>query len=571
LKLWLSNNRLRHPLFFPLLLVAAIFAVYYPTLSAGIHTVDDPGIVSLYSACPPLSQVLLPGNSYYYRPLLELSYWLDNLLWGMEAAVMHLESVLLHCANALLVFLLARRMTGGAGNFSLVPLLAALFFAMHPVNVESVAWIAGRTDPLLALFALSACLFWLRWLEELRPRDLCLALLLFAAALLVKETALAAVAAALLLSLGWPGRAGVRERASVLVALLAVGMAAVFYAISVRGGVSGLTRFMDGADIEPARWVRDVLVAYGFYARKLAFPLPLNFTITDVHPMHALAGAVLAPAVWLFYRCSRQAALLLACAALLTAPAVMVAVVRVAWTPYAERYLYLPSAFFAIGLAAFAPALSERLRRAMVALLLPICLVFALLTLQRAALWSDKLAFVQDQIRKSPGFGSPYNELGALLFHRGEIERAERAFVTADRLNQRQSMRLPIKANLMGVRLAKGDYSGVRSAFLLLFKDKSEAPAEFLELLQKADSGRMYALSGARKAALAEDILETLELLYQKRQDPFWLYRSGQIVLAAGDAPRAAVFFRRSYLAAPADAHYREAAATQARKLGEPR
>ena len=51
-------------------------------------------------------------------------------------------------------------------KFPLIPLLAALLFALHPVNVEAVAWIAGRTDPLMALFVLSACWFWLRWLEQ---------------------------------------------------------------------------------------------------------------------------------------------------------------------------------------------------------------------------------------------------------------------------------------------------------------------------------------------------------------------------------------------------------------------
>ena len=124
---WLDNKQLHHPLLVPVLLVAVILAVYYPSMLSGLHTVDDPGIVSLYSASPPLSQILLPGNGYYYRPLVELSYWIDNRFWGMEPVVMHLETILLHCVNSFLVFLLARRMSRRDGDqVPLVPLFAAL-------------------------------------------------------------------------------------------------------------------------------------------------------------------------------------------------------------------------------------------------------------------------------------------------------------------------------------------------------------------------------------------------------------------------------------------------------------
>lgn len=105
---------------------------------------------------------------------------------------MHLENILLHCANSLLVFLLARKILVSQDNKTLViPLFAALLFALHPVNVEAVAWIAGRTDPLLALFVLSSCYFLLRWLDKPRWQDMTATLLMFGAALLTKETALA--------------------------------------------------------------------------------------------------------------------------------------------------------------------------------------------------------------------------------------------------------------------------------------------------------------------------------------------------------------------------------------------
>jgi tetratricopeptide (TPR) repeat protein len=193
---------------------------------------------------------------------------------------------------------------------------------------------------------------------------------------------------------------------------------------------------------------------------------------------------------------------------------------------------------------------------------------FAFISMQRTMLWNDKLTFMQDAVAKSPGFGSLYNELGGILLQRGETDRAADAFATADKLNKRSSMHLLIKANLLGVQFVKGNYSGVRAMFFQVFKDKKEAPADFLELLQKADSRRMATLSGKDKILLAKDLLETLDLLNQKRYDPFWLYRSGQLSLIIGDEAKAADFFSRSYKAAPADAHYRKAAEIYLHKFG---
>lgn len=568
---WPGNQQLRHPLSLPVVLVAAIMAVYYPALLSGIHTMDDPGIISLYSASPPLAQILLPGNGYYYRPLIELSYWLDNCLWGMEPVTMHLESILLHCANTLLVFLLARRTLGAAdGAARSIPMLTALLFALHPVNVEAVAWIAGRTDVLLALFVLSACFFWLRWLDELRRQDLCAALLLFVAALLTKETALAAVGVVFLLALAWPGTASTRQRMTVVGMISAPVLLLVGFILLFRSGSSGLGRFISGTDLGAVGGIWDALVALGFYARKLLLPVPLNSAIIEVHSFYGIAGLALLPLLCLAYQRRRTLGVLLGSAALLTLPAVVVAVKQVAWTPFAERYLYLPSAFFVLGLALLIRPACRRWPALVVWLVLPLLAASACFSMQRAMLWKDKYAFAQDAVAKSPGFGSLYNVLGAAFLERGEIDKAADAFASADRLNTRPSMRLPIKANLMSIQLARRDYLGARDFFFKLFKEKQDAPEDFLELLHRSDTARIATLRGEEKVRLAVDLLGTLDLLYNKHSDPFWLYRSGQLALIAGDNAKAAAFFRRTVAAAPADAQYLPAAQIHLKRMGRP-
>lgn len=565
----LNNKQPNHLLPVTVILVAVILVVYYPAMSNGINSFDDPGIIALYSKLPPIFRILSPGDGFYYRPLLELSFWLDSRLWGMEPSVMHLENILLHCANSLLVFLLARRASAcDVDRFPLIPLLCSLLFALHPVNVEAVVWIAGRSDPLLSFFALSALLFWLHWLDESKPQDVIAALMLFAAALLTKETALAGGLVGVLLAVYWPGAATVKQRMSAVGAMSLPIVFLVVYSLVFRGGSSALTRVISGADLPagPGWW--GAVTAFGFYVKKLVVPVPLNFAITEVHPLYGLVGAALLPLLYWTFRSCRQAGVIFVSAALLILPAVMVAVKQVAWTPFAERYMYLPSALCAVGLSIMVHSCMKQSRRAIVCMMLAVC-SYSFFSVSRVMLWNNKLAFIQDAISNSPDFGILYDELGVLLLQGGETDRAGDALATADRLNKRPSVRLPIKANLMGIQMAKGNYSGARELFFQVFNTKNEAPADFLELLFKADNKRIHTLSGKDKVLLAEELLETLDLLNQKRPDPFWLYQSGQLsLMIIGDKARAADFYFRAYTAAPADAHYRGAAETHLRKLG---
>lgn len=275
MRLWPGKHFQQHPLLVPVLLIGAIIAVYFPAVQSGIHPIDDPGIIAHYTETLPLFQILLPTNGYYYRPLVEFSFWLDNLLWGMEPAVMHLENILLHCVNSLLVFVLACKLSIG-NRTGLIPLLAALLFAVHPVNVEAVGWIAGRTDPLLALFVLSATFFWLRWLDTPRWQDMAATFALLGAALLSKETALVFGAAIALLAMTKPGATTVRQRLTAVGILAGPVLLLVLYALIFRSGSSGLSRFLSSTHLHPGQALWDGLIALGFYSKNCSFPSRLT-------------------------------------------------------------------------------------------------------------------------------------------------------------------------------------------------------------------------------------------------------------------------------------------------------
>ena len=570
---WQSDHRQwLYGLVGPVILLAVVLAIYFPALSGGIHPVDDVGIVDFYARAPALSQILLPSSSYYYRPLIELSFYLDNLFWGMEPSMLHLENILLHASNCLLVYVLATRLIDSDQHTSgpWLALLPTLWFALHPVHVEAVAWIAGRTDLLLAFLLLSASCCWLRWLEAPTWQRLATTMLFLTASLLTKETAFVFALVMALLAVAWPGSATTRQRFGALVVMAVPPLMLLLVVILFKQGASGFSRLLVASDLSTLRIAWELLGAVGFYLKKLIVPVPLNFAIVQLHPAYGLSGLLaLLLLGWLWFG-QRRTAALFGAALLLLLPPLLLVIKPIAWTPVAERYLYLPSAFVALGGLLFCRATALRTyRTAMASLLLLVLASHALLAHQRTVLWGDKPAFFEDAIRKSPEFGSLYNTQGGILLRQHRYDEALAAFLQADRLNRRESMRLLIKANIMLTKLSQEDYAGARQLFSQQFVRKQDASADFLELLYKTDSKRMGSLTDPQRQNVALDLLETLDLLHQKRPDPFWRYRSGQVALAIGDRCRAVEFFQSAYAAAAADAHYNGAAKIYLEKLGQ--
>ena len=131
-------------------------------------------------------------NEGHYWPLVYTSFWLEHKVWGLNPLGYHAVNILLHLANCLLLWrLLDRLAIPGA-------VLIAAVFAVHPLHVESVAWIIERKDVLSALFYLTAVLTWIRFDESPGPGRYALALVLFAAGLLCKSVVVTLPAALLI-------------------------------------------------------------------------------------------------------------------------------------------------------------------------------------------------------------------------------------------------------------------------------------------------------------------------------------------------------------------------------------
>ncbi|HJQ25538.1 MAG TPA: tetratricopeptide repeat protein [Blastocatellia bacterium] len=136
------------------------------------------------------------GN--YYRPMFLIWLLVNRTLFGLHASWWHLTTILAHVGVTVMVFALARRLTQSLPAAA----IAALIFGLHPTHIESIAWISGVTDPLLALFFIPSFWFYLNWREAKSGEDhkatlsrrptfyLAMSLIFFVLAMLSKETAL---------------------------------------------------------------------------------------------------------------------------------------------------------------------------------------------------------------------------------------------------------------------------------------------------------------------------------------------------------------------------------------------
>ena len=141
------------------------------------------------------------NEKLYWHPLTWLSHMLDCQLFGLNAGMHHTVNLSLHIANTLLLFLVLQRMTG----FSWCSALVALLFGIHPINVESVAWISSRKNLLSAFFWLLTTLNYLYYCKRPIRRNYWLTLLIFALGLMAKPMLVTLPCALLLLDF-WPLR-----------------------------------------------------------------------------------------------------------------------------------------------------------------------------------------------------------------------------------------------------------------------------------------------------------------------------------------------------------------------------
>lgn len=579
-------------------LVLAVVLTYQPAWNAGFIWDDDLYVTDnpLLTAADGWSRIWFSTDApSQYFPLVYSVFRLEHGLWGLNASGYHWVNLLLHAANALLVWSLLRRL-GLPG-----PWLAAAIFALHPVQVESVAWITELKNVLSLFFFLLALRCWIEWIDGDRAKAqgrlpavpvsawYAGALVCHQLALFSKTTA-CTLPAALLLIL-WIRGEKITRRSILAVGPfvflgLVMGLVSIWWERHHQGTVGDtyslglLERFLIAGR---AVW---------FYVGKVLWPTNLTFsyplwTINAADPrayagLAALAG--LAAVVWKARRRfgrGPETALVFFVAMLLPMLGFFV-MYTFKYTYVADHYVYValigPAALVAGGLAALARRLGDARRSIAPVAATVLVLGLAALSWRQAHMYRDLETLWRTTIARNPTSFMGHNNLGAIHLVRGEADVAIAHFERAIEI-------LPDHGNAHGnlghALLQKGDLAAAlaqfeRAASLEPQNAKAQSDLGFalleagqierarghceraVELEPEAAEARnMLALALLRAGRPAEAVAQARRAVALHEPYPEAHFNLGLGLSGTGDFTAAVAAYERALALAPAlvDAH----------------
>jgi len=429
-----------------LLLVVAIsaFLVYSPTLTSefvwdDLHYKTNPARIG----SNPYSFFL--GSEIYYRPLLHLSVVLDYSIWNLNPFGYHLTNALLHTICSILVFLTGLLIFNSQSTMPpknsqpmnlkhpvVLSFLAAIFFALHPIHTESVAWINGRTDIMATLFTLLAFISCLTYLKRNRKAALVLSSLFFLFALFCKENAVSLIGIVLVYGIftGFSKKKIFQTEIPLFAGFI------VYVILRSGGGIKelaaapGTREAFFSSTVTPANFFNFLSMGTGFYFEKLVIPIHLN--IFPSLPESPLYYAIfLAPFIFgafAYFKGKRLEVFLMAWIIVTLMPSLLILFSQVA-SPVAERYLYMPSVGFVLLLS----LLIGRIRDGRVVLIsvFSILTLYSITTIDRLGDWKNDTALWKVTAMKNPDSSIAHANYGAALIRTGEPEMARKELFAA--------------------------------------------------------------------------------------------------------------------------------------------
>jgi len=388
------------------------FLLFYNTLTNNFVNLDDSGYIKDNPDIKSLSAKNIAAifSSFYnanYHPFTTLSYAIEYSLFGLNAKLYHIINLLIHLLNVFMVFRLIKKISGKAE----VALLVALFFGIHPMHVESVAWISERKDLLYSFFFIWGLTTYYEYIHATANRNklYLYTILLFLCSLLSKSTAITFPIMLLVIDYyfkrGWKSKVLI-EKIPFFLLSLAFGVITIF-SQRAAGAIN--------ADLMPDYNLlqRFFVVCYttSYYIVKLVLPFNLavlHFASVELPYYYYLSPLFLLLLFFLVYKArAMKRELIFGFLIYLVGISLTSQIIPVGYTVVSERYSYIPyiGLFFIIG-CFYAAVQNNRslvsLKPVINYLLAGVTLFFMVTTFERNKVWQNSINLFTDLVEKYP-------------------------------------------------------------------------------------------------------------------------------------------------------------------------
>jgi len=527
-----------------------------------------------------------------WHPLTWWSYMLDTTLFQANPRGHFIHNILLHIANTLLLFLLLRRLTDRFWE----SLLVALLFAVHPLNVENVAWIGQRKSLLATFWGFMAIWTYATYAAQRRWQTYLLSLFCFFLSLLAKPMLVTLPFLFFLLDL-WPlnrfplllgqWRNFLRQGFRLVpekIPFLTLAAFDSYMTVRAQGGGGAI---LSTERLSLFNRLGNVIFSYMRYLKDLFLPgelavyYPLNYTAHPWPQVIALLIALCAISLVAVLLIKKKPFIFTGWFWYVGTMVPVIGLVQVGGMSHADRYLYFPAIGFFIAVIWSCRELMTRLvlRKVAVALVLILAGFFIFETRALVRIWETSTTLFQHTLRITKGNMIIMNNLGIVYLHQGQLDEAEQVLLNA--IKAKDTYKMPFR-NLAQVYTRKGEFD---KAVFYLKEVLQIEPAFFGAQLDLADNYARMDRKEQAKDALRRAIeirpgsasthlwlsnllgfeetdkaISVLEAAIEKIPDDAELHRALAIFLnEKGERNKAVTSFRRSLALNPTlpDTNYR--------------
>ena len=404
-----------------------------------------------------------------YLPLTMLTYALEYKFFGLNPAVYHIDNILLHLLNTILVFFFVKSLFSSLSTpYSMLPtaFFCTLLFAVHPMHVESVAWVSERKDLLYTFFFLASLIFYLKHIkketqdtsiktQKNQHSTFCfLSLLMFLFSLLSKSMAVTLPVVLLLIDY-LKARLKFNTIYSILTTRYLLEKLPFFILALIFGVIAVISqRVYDPSNFNEYVLNKTFIDTFFMFTYSIAFyivNLVAPFNLSPIHPFpikfdgflpleYYLSSLFIGGLLYLFLRIIKrttnnelQRTLIFGILFFMITISVVL-IVPVGYALVAERYTYVPYLGFFFIIGSFADSKIARLKGSEINLqifksfnlliVLAFCVMFSVLTFSRVDIWKDGITLFTDVIEKHPDVSIAYNTRGCAKNNTGDFKGA---------------------------------------------------------------------------------------------------------------------------------------------------